>query len=57
MKIKEGYNKSNRINRELLSAYALMGALFISLKLYEHVDSEGGLFCEARLWGINNGHS
>ena len=34
MKTKEGYNKSNRINRELLSVYALMEALFISLKLY-----------------------
>ena len=29
MKTKEGYSKSYRINRELLSAYALMEALFI----------------------------
>ena len=29
MKTKEGHSKSYRINKELLSVYALMGALFI----------------------------
>jgi hypothetical protein len=31
MKIKAGHSKSNRMNRELLSAYALMEAHFILL--------------------------
>jgi hypothetical protein len=31
MNIKEGFGKSNKINRESLSAYALMAALFILL--------------------------
>jgi hypothetical protein len=52
MKTKEGHIKSYRINQELLSAYVLMKALFISPKLYEQVDSEGGLFCESMRKGI-----
>jgi hypothetical protein len=45
MKTKEGHSKSYKIKRELLSVYAQIEALFISTKLYEQVDSEGGLFC------------
>lgn len=35
MKTKEGYSKSNRINQELLSAYALVVAFFILLDKVE----------------------